>query len=179
MRLKELYNKKVISAMQGRFKYANALAVPRMSKVTINVGTGKALQDDKLLDSIVDTITRISGQKIVFTKARKSISAFKIRAGMTVGVRATLRGNRMYDFIEKLINVTLPRVRDFQGIDKKSVDVNGNLSIGFKEHIAFPEIRSDEIERIHGLEVTVTTTAKTHDEGVELFTILGFPFKKD
>ena len=164
--------------MQGRFKYANALAVPRMSKVTINVGTGKALQDDKLLDSIVDTITRISGQKIVFTKARKSISAFKIRAGMTVGVRATLRGNRMYDFIEKLINVTLPRVRDFQGIDKKSVDVNGNLSIGFKEHIAFPEIRSDEIERIHGLEVTVTTTAKTHDEGVELFTILGFPFKK-
>ena len=165
--------------MQERFKYANALAVPRMSKVTINVGTGKALQDDKLLDFIVGTLTRISGQKTVFTKARKSIATFKIRAGMTVGVRVTLRGDRMYDFIEKLINVTLPRVRDFQGLDKKSVDGNGNLSLGFKEHIAFPEIRSDEIERIHGLEVTVTTTAKTHDEGVELLMILGFPFKKD
>jgi len=179
MRLKELYNKKVIPAMQERFKYSNALAVPRMTKVTINVGTGKALQDDKLLDLIVDNLTRISGQKIVFAKARKSISAFKIREGMTVGVRATLRGNRMYDFIEKLINISLPRVRDFQGIDKKSVDPNGNLSIGFKEHIAFPEIHSDEIERIHGLEVTITTTAKTYDEGVELFTIIGFPFKKD
>ena len=165
--------------MQKRFKYANVLAVPRMSKVTINVGTGKALQDDKLLDFIVDTISRISGQKTVFTKARKSIAAFKIREGMTVGVRATLRGDRMYDFVEKLINVTLPRVRDFRGIDKKSVDASGNLSIGFKEHIAFPEIRSDEVERIHGLEITVTTTAITHDEGVELFTILGFPFKKD
>jgi len=165
--------------MQERFKYTNALAVPRMTKVTINVGTGKALQDEKLLDTIVDNITRISGQKTVFTKARKSIAAFKIRSGMTVGVQATLRGNRMYDFIEKLINITLPRVRDFQGINKKSVDANGNLSIGFKEHIAFPEIRSDEVEQIHGLEITITTTAKTHEEGVELFTMFGIPFIKD
>ncbi len=177
-RLKELYTTKVIKAMQEEQGYRNTMEVPRLEKVSINCGTGQALKDDKFLDTVANTLERISGQKPVFTKARKSIAAFKIREGMTVGVRVTLRSSRMYDFVEKLVNIALPRVRDFQGLDPKSVDQNGNISIGFKEHIVFPEIRSDEVEHIHGLEVTVTTTAKTHEEGLKFLSMLGFPFKK-
>lgn len=179
MRLKEKYKKEVVPAMVERFKYSNALAVPKLEKVSINSGTGKALKDEKFLEAVEATLIRISGQHPVKTKARKSIAAFKIREGMTVGVRLTLRGARMYDFVEKLINVSLPRVRDFQGLDPKSVDGHGNISIGFKEHVVFPEIKSDEVERSIGLEVTVTTNAKTREEGFELLTLLGFPFKKD
>lgn len=164
--------------MKEKFGYTNDLAVPRIQKASLNCGAGKALQDAKVLDAIADTLTRISGQKAVFTKARKSISAFKIRQGMVIGARVTLRGSRMYDFVEKLVHSTLPRVRDFQGIDMKCVDQHGNLSIGFSEHIAFPEIRSDEVEHVHGLEVTITSSAKTREEGLELFKLLGFPFKK-
>ncbi|MFA5135127.1 MAG: 50S ribosomal protein L5 [Patescibacteria group bacterium] len=179
MRLKEKYETEVVPAMIKRFGYSTALAVPKMVKVSINSGTGKALKDEKLLEAVQATLTRISGQRPALTKARKSISAFKIRAGMTVGVRVTLRGSRMYDFVEKLIHVSLPRVRDFQGLDPKSIDQYGNLSIGFKEHVVFPEIRSDEVERTIGLEVTITTNSKTREEGTELLTMLGFPFKKD
>lgn len=176
--LKEKFYKQIVPAMKNEFCYRNYLVVPRLVKVTINSGTGQALKDDKFLETVFSTLTRISGQKPVFTKAKKSISAFKIREGMKIGVTVTLRGSRMYDFVDKLVNVTLPRVRDFQGLEEKSVDRNGNLTVGFKEHIVFPEIRSDEVERIHGLEVTMTTTARSHGEGVRLFTYFGFPFKK-
>ena len=177
-RLKEIYNKQVIPAMKKKFGYTNDLAVPKLLKVTINSGTSKALKDDKFLDTVVDTLTRISGQKVVLTKAKKSVAAFKIREGMTVGVKVDLRGKRMYDFVDKFVNVSMARVRDFRGIDPKSVGIDGNLSIGFKEHIVFPEIKSDEIEKIHGLEVVITNSAKTKEEGLELLTLLGFPFKK-
>ncbi len=178
-RLKEKYFKQVVPAMEKRFGYTNVMAVPRLIKVVLNSGVGKALKDDKFIDSVVNTMTRISGQKPMLAKAKKSISAFKIRKGMTVGVTVTLRGNRMYDFVDKLANVALARVRDFQGINPKAIDEHGNLTIGFKEHIVFPEIRSDEVERIHGLEVCLTTNAKSKDEGLELFTLLGIPFKKN
>lgn len=175
---KEKFFKKIIPAMKAEFGYTNDLAVPRMTKVTISSGLGKALKDEKFLDTVSNALTRISGQKPVFTKAKKSISAFKIREGMTIGIMVTLRGDRMYDFVDKLVNITLARVRDFQGIEQKGVDGNGNLTIGFKEHLVFPEIRSDEIERVHGLAVTITTTARSYEQGIQLFTSLGFPFKK-
>lgn len=179
LRLKEKYQKEVIPALEKQFGYTNAMQVPKLVRVTINSGVGKSLKDDKFVDAVVNTLSRISGQKPMLTRARKSISAFKIRQGMTVGVMVSLRGKRMYDFLDKLINVTLPRVRDFQGIDPTSIDRNGHLTIGFKEHVVFPEIRPDEVERIHGLEVTVTTTAKNAEHGLALFTHLGIPFKKD
>lgn len=177
-RLREQYKEEIVPALRKQFSYPNDMAVPRVSKISLNVGVGKAIKDEKYLDTVESTLTRISGQKPLKTKARKSISAFKIREGMTVGMRVTLRGQRMYDFLEKLVNITLPRLRDFQGIDPKSIDPQGNLTIGFKEHIAFPEIRSDEVERIHGLEVTITTTAATKEEGKAFLTQLGIPFKK-
>lgn len=176
-RLKEKYKKEVIPAMRKKLGYKNDLAVPKLIKVTINSGTGQALKDDKLLDVVVNTLTRISGQKPVLTKAKKSISTFKIREGDTVGIKVTLRGQRMYDFVDKLINVSLARVRDFQGLERKSIDQSGNLTVGFKEHVAFPEIGSDEVERIHGLEVVITTDARSQEEGLELLLFLGFPFK--
>jgi large subunit ribosomal protein L5 len=177
-RLQEKYNKQIVPAMQKEFGYTNVLAVPKMLKVTLNSGTGKALKDEKYLDTVVSNLTRISGQKPLSNRAKKSISAFKIREGMIVGVSVTLRGERMYDFVDKFINVALARVRDFQGVEPKNVDRNGNFTIGLKEHIVFPEIRSDEVERIHGLSVTITTNAKTNKEGFELFSLLGVPFKK-
>jgi large subunit ribosomal protein L5 len=176
--LQEKYIKKIVPAMKKEFGYTNDLAVPKMLKVTINSGTGKALKDEKYLDTVVSTLTRISGQKPVQNRAKKSISAFKIRKGMIIGVSVTLRGARMYDFVDKLVNVALARIRDFQGVDPKNVDHNGNITLGFKEHIVFPEIHSDEVERIHGLSVTITTNAATNKEGFELFSLMGFPFKK-
>ncbi len=176
--LKEQFKKTVVPALEKQFGYQNDMRVPRVAKITVNVGTGKGLQDEKYLETVVSTLTRITGQKPVQNKARKSISAFKVREGMIVGVSVTLRGTRMYDFLEKLINVALPRVRDFQGIDPKGVDEGGNLTIGFKEHTVFPEIRSDEVESIHGLQVIITTTADSREEGLALLTALGIPFKK-
>lgn len=178
-RLKEKYFKEVVPALEKRFDYHNVMAVPRLLKVVLNSGVGKSLKDDKFTEAVTNTLTRISGQKPMLARAKKSISAFKIRQGMTVGVTVTLRGSRMYEFVDKLINVALARVRDFQGVNPKAVDEHGNLTIGFKEHIVFPEIRSDEVERIHGLEVCLTTNAKSKEEGLELFTLLGFPFKKN
>lgn len=178
-RLKEKYNKEVIPAMKEKFGYKNDLQVPKLLKVTLNVGIGKNLKDDNFIEHVEKVLSRITGQKPVKTKAKKSISNFKIREGMTVGVSVVLRGNRMYDFMDKLISVTLPRVRDFRGISPKKVDNNGNLNIGFKEFISFPEISSDEIEQLFGLEVAITTFAESKEIGYELLKLFGFPFTKE
>ncbi|OGY45552.1 MAG: 50S ribosomal protein L5 [Candidatus Buchananbacteria bacterium RIFCSPHIGHO2_02_FULL_38_8] len=178
-RLKEKYQKGVIPAMEKAFGYKNDLAVPKLEKVIVNVGTGPGLKDSKFNEVVANTLQRITGQRPVSTTAKKSISNFKIRKGLIVGMIATLRGKRMYDFVDKLINVTLPRVRDFRGLSVKMVDGQGNLNIGFKEHIAFPEIKADEVEKIHGLQVSVITSAKTKEEGLELLKLLGFPFYKE
>ncbi len=178
MRLQEKYKKEIILQLKEELGYQNNLAVPKLQKVTVNVGVGRFAKDKAYIDNVINSLTKISGQKPVTTKARKSISSFKIREGMTIGVAVILRGNRMYDFIEKLIHITLPRVRDFRGLSEKIVDKNGNLSIGFKEHIAFPEISAEDLEKVHGLEVCITTTAKSKKEGLALFKQLGFPFKK-
>ncbi len=178
-RLQEKYRKAIIPEMKKVFGYKNNLAVPRLSKVVLNIGAGPGLKDPKFNEVAENTLVRISGQRPVKTKAKKSISNFKIREGLVVGLMVTLRGKRMYDFVDKLINVTLPRVRDFRGLDLKTLDEQGNLNIGFKEHMAFPEIRADEVEKIHGLQISLITTAETKAEGTELFKLLGFPFHKD
>lgn len=178
MRFNELYNKHVRPALKKTFGYKSDLAIPRITKVSLNVGVGRFSKDKAYLDGVVSTLTRISGQKPILTKSRKSISAFKVREGQIVGVAVNLRGAQMTDFLDKLINVTFPRVRDFRGIDDKIVDKTGNMSIGLREHMAFPEVKADEVDHVHGLEITVSTTAKTREEGLELFKLLGFPFKK-
>jgi len=178
--VKQLNTEAVVAEMKKEFGYKNLMQVPRITKIVIHVGTGyKSLQDAKFLETSEETLRRITGQQPVKTLAKKSISNFKVREGMVVGLKVTLRGKRMVDFFQKLIKVALPRVRDFRGISKKVVDKTGNVSIGFKEHLVFPEIKSDEVERIHGLEVIIDTTAKTQKEGVALLTALGFPFKQD
>lgn len=177
--IKEKYKESVIPALKKELGYKNLMAIPKMQKVSINVGLGSQFKDAKLLEVMENVLTRISGQKPVRRRARLSISNFKIREGNIIGMSVTLRGNRMYDFLDKLLNITFPRERDFQGLNPKSIDGQGNLSIGFKEYLAFPEIRSDEVERLHGLQITITTSAETKKEGLALFTALGFPFKKD
>lgn len=174
--LKEHYFKNVVPSLVKEFGLKNNLAAPRLTKVTINIGLGQQGKDSKLAEVAYRTLERITGQKPVFTRAKKSISNFKIRQNMVIGAMVTLRGVRMYDFLEKLIRVSLPRVRDFRGLPIKSIDSQGNLSIGFKEHLIFPEIRSDEVETIHGLEVAITTTARNRQQGHKLFEFLGFPF---
>jgi len=177
-RLKEKYIQQVIPQMQERFGYKNALAVPRLDKVVLNVGIPIGRNDKKFQELVASILSRISGQQPVFTKARKSISSFKIRQGNIVGASVTLRQDRMHDFIDKLINLTLPNVRDFRGLNRKSLDRVGNLTIGFKEYLPFPEINPDEVENIFGLEVSLTTTARNRAEGEALFELLGFPFTK-
>lgn len=177
MNLKEQYQKETVKKMKADFGYTNNLAVPRIIKVSLNVGIGRSKDDPKAGETAANTLKRISGQAPVYTIAKKSISAFKVREGMKVGLKVTLRGQRMWDFLEKLVKITLPRVRDFRGLDPKIIDKTGNLSLGFKEHIVFPEIESDEVERIHGLELSISTTAKTPAESLALFKYLGFPFK--
>lgn len=179
MKIKELYQKTAKPALKTKFGYTNDLAIPKIVKVSLNVGVGRLTKDKGQLESVANNITRITGQRPIMAKAKKSISAFKLRQGTTIGVAVTLRGQRMYDFLDKLINVTFPRVRDFRGVDPKKIDRTGNLSVGFKEHIAFPEIKADEVDNIHGLEINITTSAKTAEEGRELFHLIGFPFKKD
>lgn len=177
MNLKEYYQTKVVPQLIKEKDYKNIHAVPKIIKVLVHVGFGKMSQEPKIIDAVENTLKRITGQNPVWTKAKKSISNFKLREGSIIGAKVTLRGKRMHDFLEKLINVTLPRVRDFRGLSLKSVDQGGNLSIGFKEHIAFPEIRSDEVEKIHGLEVTVVTNARTRQEAELLFKKLGLPLR--
>jgi large subunit ribosomal protein L5 len=175
-RLKDKYLNEVVPALQQKFNYKNVMEIPKLEKVVINIGLGEAVQNPKALDAALQDLTKISGQKPVVTKAKKSIAAFKLRAGMPVGVKVTLRGARMYEFVDKLINVALPRVRDFRGVSPKSFDGRGNYSLGLKEQLLFPEIEYDKIDKIRGMEVVFTTTAKTDEEGRELLKLLGMPF---
>lgn len=178
MTLIEHYKKDVIPAMVAEFGYKNPAAVPKLKKVTINVGLSHGIKEPKFIDIAQETVRAITGQQPQKTLAKKSISNFKIRKGMTVGMAVTLRGARMYDFMEKLIRVTFPRVRDFRGVSPSSFDARGNFTVGFKENIAFPEIRPDEVERLHGLEVTIVTGASSREEGLALLRALGFPFRE-
>lgn len=179
MRLQEKYKKEIIPALKAKFNYQNIMSVPKVNKVVLNVGFGRQVKEKAYIESVEKGLTRIAGQKPIMTKAKKSISAFKIRQGMVIGCAVTLRGQRMWDFLDKLVNVSFPRIRDFRGISEKIIDRNGNLTVGFKEHTPFPEISSDEIENIFGLEICIATNATNREEGLELFKMLGFPFKTD
>jgi large subunit ribosomal protein L5 len=179
MNLKDQYKKEIIPALQEKLGRKNILSLPRLSKVVINVGFGRHAKEKAYIDNVASGLERISGQKPILTKAKKSISSFKIREDMIIGACVILRGQRMYDFIDKLINVTFPRVRDFRGMDAKAIDRTGNMTIGFKEYLAFPEVKADEVENIFGLEICLATTAKNRAEGLELFQLMGFPFKKE
>src|SRR3989338_7345661 len=172
------YRKEVIHALQAKFGIKNPMAVPRVDKVVINVGIGKMLKDDKFVEKVVRDISLLSGQKPIFRKARKSISGFKTREGMNVGLSVTLRGKRMYDFMGRLIFIALPRSKDFRGIDSKNFDKNGSLNLGIKEHSIFPEIHYESLKDIFSLQVTVVTTAKKREQGVELLRLMGFPIKR-
>lgn len=176
-RLKDYYDKEVVPRLIDTFKYKNAMQVPKLEKVVLNIGLGEAIHNIKLLDSAVDELKMVAGQKPVITRSKKSIAAFKLRIGMPIGCMVTLRHNRMYDFIDKLINIALPRVRDFRGIPGKAFDGYGNYTLGIKEHIIFPEIDYDKIEKIKGLNICVVTTAENDEEGKELLKLLGMPFK--
>ncbi len=175
-RLKEKYLNEVIPGLQEKFNYTNVMAIPKLDKVVVNIGLGEAVQNPKALDAAVQDLTLITGQKPVVTRAKKSIAGFKLREGMPVGVKVTLRGERMYEFVDKLFNVALPRVRDFRGVSPKSFDGRGNYSLGLKEQLIFPEIEYDKIDKLRGLEVVFATTAKTDEEGRELLKLLGMPF---
>ncbi|MDP2934175.1 MAG: 50S ribosomal protein L5 [bacterium] len=177
--IEEKYKKEIISLMKEKFGYRNNLSIPKIRKVVVNVGVGSVLRDEQVQQLVARDLATITGQKAVATIAKRAISAFKVREGMVVGYKVTLRGKMMFDFIDRLINVVLPRTRDFRGLESKSVDKSGNLTIGIKEHIIFPEISQEEIKKIFGLEVTINTDAKSKEEALELFRLLGFPIKKD
>ena len=177
--LREQYNKTIVPELVKKFGYKNKMIAPKIKLVSVNVGmTAANLKDSKYADMVEQTLTQITGQKPVKLKAKKSIAGFKIREGNIIGMKVTLRGDRMWHFLDKLVHVTLPRIRDFRGISTKLVDEQGNLSIGFKEYISFPEIKSDYIERLHGLQVSISTTANNKEEGLELFRLMGFPFQE-
>lgn len=176
-RLKEKYLKEVVPALQEQFQYSNALEVPRLVKICINQGVGDATQDKKMVDVAQNELTIIAGQKAVVTRAKRSVSNFKLRQGMPIGVRVTLRKDRMWEFLDRLINVSLPRVRDFRGVNDKSFDGRGNYSMGISEHIIFPEIDLDKVSKITGMDITFVTTAKTDAEAYALLKGLGMPFK--
>jgi large subunit ribosomal protein L5 len=175
--LKTLYRQDLIPKLMESFGYKNVMQVPQLSKIVLNMGLGEAIQNIKILDSAVEELALIAGQRPVVTRARKSIASFKLRAGVSIGCRVTLRGGRMYDFFTKLVNIALPRVRDFRGVSGKAFDGRGNYSLGIKEHIIFPEIDYDKIDKIKGLNVTVVTTAQTDEEGKELLRLMGMPFR--
>jgi len=179
MRLKEKYNKEILPALKEKLGVKNIFLAPKMLQVSINVGLGKTTKEKEYLDNVANSLTLLSGQHPVFTKAKKSVSAFKIREGQTIGAKVTLRGDRMYDFVERLVNIVFPRVRDFRGISDKSIDRQGNMTIGFKDNLPFPEIHLEDASNVHGLEITIVTSAKTKEAGLELFKLLGFPFKKN
>ena len=178
-KFKEQYIKEVVPALMKKFGFKNKMMAPNLKKVVINVGLGASLKDKEFVDAVKQTVAKISGQRPVETLARQSISNFKIRIGQAVGVMVTLRGARMWDFLEKLVKVTLPRVRDFRGVSANSFDDHGNYALGLKEYVAFPEIRQDEADRMHGLEICISTTAKNKEQGRALLRALGFPFKAE
>jgi large subunit ribosomal protein L5 len=177
MSMKEFYHKDVVPALQKHFNYGNILRVPRLEKIVINMGLGEAMQNIKILDSAMEEIAAIAGQRPVITKAKRSIAQFKLRAGMPIGCMVTLRKERMYEFLNRLINVALPRVRDFRGFSPHAFDGRGNYALGIKEQIIFPEINYDKIDKIKGMNIVITTTAKTDEEGRELLKLLGMPFR--
>ncbi len=176
-RLKEVYREQVVPALQKELDYENVMEVPRLVKIVVNVGMGEALQNAKALDAAVQDIMTITGQRPVVTRARKSIASFKLREGNPVGVKVTLRGDRMWDFFDRLCNIAMPRQRDFRGISPDAFDGRGNYSLGLREQLAFPEINYDKIDKIRGLEVTIVTTAQTDAEGYQLLRHLGMPFR--
>ncbi len=176
--LQDYYDEQVAPKLKDKFGYLNVNQIPKLAKIVLNMGLGEAIQNIKILDSAVDELMNIAGQKPVITRAKKSIAAFKLREGMPIGVMVTLRRQRMYDFYNKLVNVALPRVRDFRGISAKAFDGAGNYSLGIKEHIIFPEIDYDKIDKIKGMNISIVTTAKNDDEGRELLTLMGMPFRK-
>ena len=178
-RLKETYRKEVIPALMERYRYKNVMQVPRLEKVVLNIGVGEAIQNAKALEAAEGDLAAISGQHPVTTRAKKSIAAFRLREGMPIGLKVTLRGERMYNFFDKLVNTVLCRVRDFQGVPRNSFDGRGNYTLGFKEQTIFPEIEYDKIDKVRGLEVSVITTAKTDEEGEHLLELLGMPFTRD
>ena len=176
-RLKEIYLRDVVPELKKKFGYQNIMEVPRLDKITLNMGLEEAVQNVKILDSAVDELSLVAGQKAVITKARRSIATFKLREGMPIGVMVTLRRDRMYEFFDKLVNIALPRVRDFRGVSGKAFDGRGNYAVGIREQIIFPEINFDKIDKIKGLNIAIVTTAKTDEEGKELLRLLGMPFR--
>ncbi|HHW24046.1 MAG TPA: 50S ribosomal protein L5 [Bacillota bacterium] len=177
-RLKEYYKNEVAPALMKRFGYKNVMQIPRLEKVVLNVGAGDAKDNPKVIDNVINELTLIAGQKAVPTVAKKSIANFKVRQGMKIGVKVTLRGERMYEFIDKLFNFALPKVRDFKGINPNGFDGRGNYSLGLKEQLIFPEIDYDKVEKIRGMNITFVTTARTDEEARELLSLLGAPFAK-
>jgi large subunit ribosomal protein L5 len=178
-RLKERYKKEVIPSLMERYGYRNVMRVPRLDRVVLNIGLGEAIREAKAMEAAEKDLTAISGQHPIITRAKKSIAAFRLRTGMPIGLKVTLRGERMYDFFDKLVNAVLPRVREFQGVSRNSFDGQGNYTLGLREQIVFPEVDYDKIDRLRGLEVSIITTAKTDDEGRHLLEALGMPFSKD
>jgi large subunit ribosomal protein L5 len=176
-RLRDYYIKNVVPSLVKEFNYKNRMQVPKLDKIVVNMGVGEAIQNIKALESAVADLSMIVGQKPVITKARKSIATFKLRQGMSIGCRVTLRGDRMYEFFDRLVNVALPRVRDFRGISPKSFDGRGNFAIGLKEQIIFPEIDYDKIDKIRGMNIVIATTAKTDEEARQLLRFMGLPFR--
>jgi len=176
--LREYYEKECVPALTKEFGYANVMEIPKLEKIVLNMGLGEAVQNPKIIEGAVEELTRIAGQKAVVTKAKKSIATYKLREGMPIGCRVTLRGERMYDFFSKLVNISLPRVRDFRGLSPKGFDGRGNYSMGVKEQIIFPEIDYDRIDKIKGLNITIVTTAADNASGRSLLKLMGMPFRK-
>ncbi len=177
-RLREKYQNEVVPKLAEQFHYKSSMQIPRMEKIVVNMGLGEAIQNIKILDSAAEELAQLTGQKPVITRARQSIAAFKLRKGMPIGCMVTLRGNRMYEFFDKLVNVALPRVRDFRGISSKALDGRGNYTLGIKEHIIFPEIDYDKIDKIKGMNITIVTSAQTDDEARTLLALMGMPFRQ-
>lgn len=177
-RLNTQYNDEIVSNLQEQFEYGNVMAVPKLKKVVVNCGIGEAVENEKLIDTITENVATITGQHPVTTKAKKSISNFKIRKGQPIGCKVTLRGKRMYEFLDRLINLALPRTRDFQGVPDSSFDGRGNYTLGIKEHTIFPEINTEEVEHLHGLDITFVTSAETDEEAYALLEEFGMPFQK-
>ena len=177
-RLREFYETEVVDAMTKKFSYKNKMAVPKIEKVVINMGVGEPRDNAKVLDGAVKDLTIIAGQKPIVTKAKKSVAAFKLREGMNIGCKVTLRGDRMYEFVDRLINIALPRVRDFRGVKSTSFDGRGNYTMGIKEQLIFPEIEYDKVDKIRGMDIIFVTTANTDEEGRELLRLFGMPYEK-
>lgn len=177
-RLEEHYKREVVPALMNKFKYSSTMEVPKIQKIVVNMGVGDAKENPKFLDSAVEELTIITGQKPIITKARKAIAGFKIRAGMSIGAKVTLRGERMYHFFDRLLNIALPRVRDFRGVSPKAFDGRGNYTLGVKEQLIFPEINYDKVDKVRGMDIVFVTTAKTDEEGRELLKGFGVPFRK-